>query len=230
LKGRKREEIKMNCKYHKESEAKFICEKCKQPICEECSVEVNGNKICSTCIQKSVFSDNNQYKKGGFLRSFVFFCFAVVPGAAQMHMDLFKRGFQLMIGFIGAIALFSFINTESMIPLFIIPIWFFSFFDSYAIKRRLEKGEAVEDEVIFEYNIIFSNKKAVGIVILTLGILGVLNALGHSVIGDMFDGRLYWAIKRSIVPIILVAAGIYILMKSKKNEKEAESFEEDITA
>lgn len=218
----------MNCKYHKESEAKFICDKCKQPICEECSIDVNGNKICSSCIQKSVFSDNSRYNKGGFISNFVFFCFAVVPGAAQMHMNLFKRGFQLMFGFIGAIALFSFINTESMIPLFIIPTWFFSFFDSYAIKRRLEKGEAVEDEVIFEYDIIFGNRKIVGIVMLILGMIGTVNALGHSVIGNMFDGQLYWAIKRSIVPIILVVAGVYILMKSKKTEKEAESIEEDI--
>jgi hypothetical protein len=58
--------------------------------------------------------------------------------------------------------------------------------------------------------------------------LGVVNAFQHSIIRNLFDGQLYWAIKRSMVPIILVAAGVYILMKSKKTEKEAESIEEDI--
>ena len=208
----------MNCKYHKEAEAKFICDKCKQPICEECSVDVNGNK-------KSVFSDNGQYYKGGFFESFAFFCFAVIPGAAQMYMNLFKRGFQLMVGFIASIVLFSYINTESMIPLIIIPTWFFSFFDSYAIRRRLRKGELVEDNIIFDYNILIGNKKIVGIVMLVLGFLGVANAFEHSVIQNIFGGQLYWAVKRSIIPIALVVAGAYILSKSRKTEEVVESTE-----
>jgi hypothetical protein len=217
----------MNCKYHKESEAKFICDKCKQPICEECSVDVNGNKLCSSCIQKSVYSDNAQYYKGGFLEGFAFFCFAVVPGAAQMYMNLFKRGFQLMFGFIASIVLFSYVNTESIIPLIIIPTWFFSFFDSYAIRRRLRKGEVVEDNTIFEYNILIGNKKIVGMIMLVLGVLGVVNAFEHSVLQKIFGGS-YYPIKRSIVPLALVLAGAYILLKSRKTGSEAENSENSI--
>lgn len=221
----------MNCKYHKESEAKFICDKCKQPICEECSVDVNGNRICRSCIQKSVFSDSNrQSRKGGILESFVFFCFACVPGAGHMYMSLFKRGFQLMIGFIGAISLFSYINTESMIPLIIIPVWFFSFFDSYAIRRKLRAGEDVDDELIFEYEVmleLLQNRKIVGVVILFLGFLGVANAFEYSVIEDLLGGRLYWSIKRSIIPFALVVSGVYILQRSRKPEKAARPEDND---
>lgn len=220
----------MNCKYHKESEAKFICDKCKQPICEECSVDVNGNKICSSCIQKSVFSGNDQYYKGGFFEKFAFFCFAVIPGAAQMYMNLFKRGFQLMIGFIASIVLFSYLNTESLIPLIIIPTWFFSFFDSYAIRRRLREGEAIEDNIIFDYNILIGNKKIAGIIMLVLGIVGVVNAFEHSTIQYIFGGQLYWSIKRSIIPIALVLAGAYIIRKSRKTENEAGNTEDNIEA
>jgi hypothetical protein len=218
----------MNCKYHKDAEAKFICDKCKQPICEECSVDVNGNKICSTCIQKSVFSNEGQYHKGGILENFAFFCFAVIPGAAQMYMNLFKRGFQIMFGFIASIVLFSYINTESMIPLIIIPTWFFSFFDSYAIRGRLRKGELVEDITIFDYKVVFENKRVVGIVMLVLGMLGVVNAFEHSVIQNIFGGQLYWAIKRSIVPIALVLAGVFILKRSKKVEYEVQESDMDL--
>ncbi|HPL98890.1 MAG TPA: B-box zinc finger protein [Bacillota bacterium] len=208
----------MNCKYHKESEAKFICDKCKQPICEECSVDVNGNKICSSCIQKSLFSENRQHQKPGFFENLAFFCFAVVPGAAQMYMGLFKRGFQLMFGFISAIVLFSYLNTEGMMLLIIIPTWFFSFFDSYAIRRRIRKGEEVGDTVIFDYDILIGNKRIVGMAMLLLGILGVVNAFEHSVIQHIFGGNLYWSIKRSIMPIALIGAGVYMLSKSKKKE------------
>ncbi|HYE81609.1 MAG TPA: B-box zinc finger protein [Clostridia bacterium] len=218
----------MNCKYHKESEAKYICDKCKQPICEECSVDVNGNKLCSNCIERSVFSNEGQYYKGGFFESFAFFCFACVPGAAQMYMNLFKRGFQLMFGFIGSIVLFSYVNTEGMIPLVIIPVWFFSFFDSYAVRRRLRRGEVVEDVTIIDYDILFSHKKVTGMVMLVLGILGVANAFEHSVMRDIFGGQLYWAVKRSIVPIALVLAGVYVLGKSKKTNAEEQDTEDDL--
>lgn len=218
----------MNCKYHKESEAKFICDKCKQPICEECSVEVNGSRICSHCIQKSVFSDNAQYHKGGFFEGFAFFCFACVPGAAQMYMNLFRRGFQLMFGFIASIVLFSYVNTEGMIPLIIIPLWFFSFFDSYAIRRRLGRGELVEDVEIFDYNIILRNKKVVGAIMLVLGVLGVANAFEHSVLSNLFGGEFYWAVKRSIIPLTLVLAGAYILLKSKRTGTTVEDNGSDV--
>ena len=215
----------MNCKYHKESEAKFICDKCKQPICEECTVDVNGNKVCSSCIQKSLLSDNGQYHKGSFFEKFVFFCFAVIPGAAQMYMNLFKRGFQLMFGFIAAIVLFSYINTESMIPLIVIPTWFFSFFDSYAIRRRIKKGEAVEDNEIFDYGIIIENKGIVGMVMMVLGVLGIINAFEYSPIQFILGGQLYSSIKRSVISIVLVMIGIYILIRSKKSEKEEKNIE-----
>ena len=217
----------MNCKYHKESEAKFICDKCKQPICEECSVDVNGNKICSSCIQKSLFSENRQHQKPGFFENLAFFCFAVVPGAAQMYMGLFKRGFQLMFGFISAIVLFSYLNTEGMMLLIIIPTWFFSFFDSYAIRRRIRKGEEVGDTVIFDYDILIGNKMLVGTAMLLLGILGAVNAFEHSVMQYIFGRNLYWSIKRSIMPIALIGAGVYMLSKSKKKE-EAKNTEDII--
>ena len=136
-----------------------------------------------------------------------------------MYMGLFKRGFQLMFGFISAIVLFSYLNTEGMMLLIIIPTWFFSFFDSYAIRRRIRKGEEVGDTVIFDYDILIGNKRIVGMAMLLLGILGVVNAFEHSVIQHIFGGNLYWSIKRSIMPIALIGAGVYMLSKSKKKEE-----------
>lgn len=210
----------MNCKYHAESEAKFICDKCKQPICEECSVDVNGNKICGSCIQKSLLPDNNPNHKGSIFERFAFFCFAVIPGAAHMYMNLFKRGFQLMFGFIASIVLLSYINTESMIPLIIIPAWFFSFFDSYAIRKKIRNGEVVEDEPVFDYKIFIENKKIVGIIMLLLGVIGIINAFEHSTIRNIIGGPLYWAIKRSVVPFALILAGVYILVKGRAGKKQ----------
>lgn len=220
----------MNCKYHKEAEAKYICEKCKQPICEECSVEVNGNKVCSTCIQNSLLSNKGEARKGGFLESVLFFCFAAIPGAAHMYMNLFKRGFQLMITFFAAGVLFGYVNFESFIPLVLIPTWFFSFFDSYAIRRKLRNGEVVEDTQVYDYNIFFRYKRYVGIGMVVLGIFGITNELGYSIVRHLFGwwDELYWAIKRSIIPFVMVMTGVYILSKSRKAKMEAEPTENNI--
>ncbi|MGE5632005.1 MAG: B-box zinc finger protein [Caulobacteraceae bacterium] len=218
----------MNCKYHKESEAKYICEKCKQPICDECAVEVNGGKICSSCISKSVFSNKGEAHRSSLFESFIFFCFAVVPGAAQMYMNLFKRGFQLMITFIGSITILIYLNVESFIPLVLIPAWFFSFFDSYAIRRRLRNGEEVEDVEVYEYSIFIKYKKYTGVAMLILGALGIVNAFEHTGLRLIFGSNLYWSIKRSIIPMVLVLAGIYTLTRTKKAKEEADTFEKNI--
>jgi len=86
----------------------------------------------------------------------------------------------------------------------------------------------VEDVTIIDYDIIFRNKKIVGMVMLVLGVLGVANAFEHSVLRNIFGGQLYWAIKRSIVPIALVLAGVYVLGKAKKTVTEEEDTENDM--
>lgn len=57
-----------------------------------------------------------------------------------MHMGLFRRGLQLMILTFGGVSLISFIGLDFLIPLVLIPAWFFSFFESYHLRRQMEKG------------------------------------------------------------------------------------------
>lgn len=221
----------MKCKYHKESEAKYICEKCKQPICEECAIDVKGNKICNTCVLDSMQPNRREVRRGGLLESFLFFCFASIPGAAHMYMNLFKRGFQLMITFIASMVVFSYANIESLIPLVMIPTWFFSFFDSYSIRKRLRSGEIIEDVEVYDYNIFIANRKYVGVAMVLIGLIGATNALGYSVFRSIFGmEEIYWAIKRSLIPLGLVVTGTYILLKSRHTKMESESTDNDIEA
>lgn len=213
----------MNCRYHKESEAKYICEKCKQPVCEACAVEVMGKRVCNRCIERSLFANEQQPRRGGFFERFAFFCFAVIPGAAYMYMNLFRRGFQMMFTVIAALIVVSYVNIEALIPLIIVPSWFFSFFDSYYLRRRLRNDEVVEDELLYDYNMIFKYKKIVGVSMLILGIIGLTNALQYwqieRIFGSYFSG-FYWSIRRSIVPLLLILVGTGILRRSRKNEED----------
>ena len=155
------------------------------------------------------------------IRDFLFFCFSLIPGAAQMSMGLFKRGVQLMVTTIGAFSLLLSFNTEQLVPVICLPLWFFSFFDGYNIRKQLAAGNTINDEEVYSYNIFFNNKKFLGLGLLLLGLIGFVNALPNSLIISLFgigSQNIYWMLRKSIVPLFLIVAGSYLLLKSRKIE------------
>lgn len=211
----------MKCKNHKDEEAKFICDKCKMPICEQCATEVRGNKVCINCLDHAVYAERDRVERIGFWNKFVFFMFACIPGAGQMQLGLFKRGMQLMLTFIGGIVIVSYSNVESFLPLVIIPTWFFSFFDAYNARKKVLAGEMVEDIEAYNYEFIINNKKILGVALVVFGFMGLLNAIDRTfyIFGLRFDD-FYWVIKRAVIPFVFVISGLLLLSKLKKAEKE----------
>lgn len=114
----------MQCKYHPNEEALALCEKCKNPICSECTLQIDGRNICHHCIQTTFFSDLPQESKPSFIDKFLFLCTSLVPGAAHMKMGLMRRGLQLMILALGVIVIATYIGLDLIIPLALIPTWF----------------------------------------------------------------------------------------------------------
>lgn len=226
------EENILNCQNHKDKDAKFICEKCKKPICDECSAEVMGKKVCRNCIDKALFSEgaNRSNSHRSFLHELFFFCCSCIPGVAQLSMGLFKRGMQLMITFIGAFVLFSYVNVESFIPLIVIPLWFYSFFDSYFLRKKLDSGIQLEDSLVYDYSIVVRNKTVLGVAMLIFGFVGLLNCMdffnGYDIFGFKFRS-IIWVVKRSIFPLLLVLAGFLLISKSKKDGVEEVNIEEE---
>lgn len=217
-----REMNKMDCRYHKGIDAKYVCEKCKQPICEQCMLEIKGKYICKECADITLFSKvGESASKKSFFREFIFFCFSLIPGAAQMSMGLFKRGMQLMITIFGVFAILVYFSTEQLIPVICIPIWFFSFFDGYNIKKQKEAGRDIEDREVYDYNLFIKNKRLLGTGLLLLGVLGLANALPSYTITKLFGegaNNVYWVIKRSTIPLFLILLGAYLLAKSRNTD------------
>lgn len=215
----------MKCKNHKDEEAKFICDKCKMPICEACATDVRGSKVCFNCIEHAVYSEQDRTERRGFWGKLLFFICACIPGAAHMQMGLFKRGMQLMLTFIGGIVLISYASIESLLPLVIIPTWFFSFFDAYNAKKKMLAGERVEDTEAYNYQFIVNNKKILGIALVIFGFMGLLNAVDHvfysaiNIFGLQIN-EFFWIAKRAIIPGLLIISGVLLLSKLKKTEKE----------
>ncbi|MEA4962524.1 hypothetical protein [Lutispora sp.] len=153
------------------------------------------------------------------IRDILFFCFSLIPGAAHMSMGFFKRGVQLMITTIGAFSLLISFNTEQLVAVVCLPLWFFSFFDGYNIRRQIAAGNTIKDEEVYSYDIFFNNKKYLGLGLLLLGLIGLINSLPNSLIISLFGVRsqnIYWMLRRSIVPLFLIIIGLYLLIKSRK--------------
>lgn len=158
------------------------------------------------------------------IRNIIFFCFSLIPGAAQMSMGLFRRGVQLMVTTIGAFTLLLSFNLEQLIPVICMPLWFFSFFDGYNIKKQIDLGKNVEDQEVYNYDLLLKNKKFLGIAFLALGLIGFLNTIPNSILisilGDNYQ-RIYWTLRRSIVPLFMIVLGISLLFKSRKIEAKS---------
>jgi len=216
----------MYCNYHSTQEALSICEKCKQPICPDCTIKVENTTVCRQCVQQNLFSEQPiQLKRITISEKLLFFIFSLIPGAAHMHMGLFRRGLQLMIITFGGASLVDFIGLDFLIPLVLIPAWFFSFFESHHLRKQLEKGQVISDDDLFnrqflDYTPLLKNRRLLGISIVVVGIFSLLRELERSPLLDRFFGGLnynyYYLLKSSLIPLCLILSGIYLILKAKQ--------------
>lgn len=214
----------MNCKYHPNQEAQSICVKCKSPICSECTIKVNDYTACHQCVEQNLSSTpiSNPLPtsiKRTFSEKFLFLCFSLIPGAAHMHLGLFRRGLQLMIITFGGAALIDFIGLDFLIPFAIIPAWFFSFFESHHLKRQVEKGRSVNDQdlfdrQLFDYTPLLKNRRLIGIGIVVIGVLSLMRVLDNTRVLDRLFGNYFYILRGSFIPVCLILGGIYLIIKA----------------
>jgi len=223
----------MNCKYHSTLEAQSLCEKCKQPICLDCTIKVDDKTVCRHCVQQNLFSAQPAVKRS-FSDKFLFFCFSLIPGAAHMHMGLFRRGLQFMIIVFGGASLISFIGLDFLIPLVLIPAWFFSFFESNHFRRQQEKGQVIIDEDLFDrhlfnYTPLLKNRRLIGSTIILVGIFSLIRELERYTFLDRIFGNwnYHYLIRGSFIPLCLIVAGVYLIAKAKQPTKTISDINEN---
>src|SRR5690554_2228587 len=121
--------MKMKCKNHEKKEAVYICRQCSQPICDDCRLNINGENVCRNCAEGGY----SKPREGKLKTLFHFLC-SLVPGAGQMQQAAMKRGVQIMLSFFTLGVIASTLHTEELL-FFAAVIWFYSFFDSYHVKK-----------------------------------------------------------------------------------------------
>jgi len=225
----------MNCKYHPNQEAQSICVKCKNPICSECTIKVADKTACRQCLEQNLSfnpvatTSLTSIPRKTLLEKLLFLCYSLIPGAAHMHLGLFRRGLQLMIITFGGIALINFIGLDFLIPFVVIPAWFFSFFESHHLRRQVEKGQAISDQdlfnrQLFDYTPLLKNRRLIGSTIIVIGILSLIRQIDrYSFIPRLIGNWDYYQLLRgSLIPLCLVLGGIYIIVKAKQSKLSEE--------
>jgi len=231
----------MNCAYHNELEASFTCVECGSNICKECAVNDNGRIICLQCAnKKSVpiikntsksstqynntekdvnynYNNNNQKRHSAFWATI----FSFIPGAGHMYLGIMDRGLQLMLAFFGIIIITNLFYSAEFLSILTVIVWFYSFFDCFHIRKKIERGEDVVGEHIFNFDFKKVNTNQVGIGFVALGGIVLLNEIFSQLLYASNRIQISTEVLRTLrnltFPVVLIVIGFIILNKAKKN-------------
>lgn len=147
---------------------------------------------------------------------------SVIPGAGHMYLGYQKKGLFIMGSFLFSIFFMGWLGIS--ILLFLLPlIWFYSFFDAMHIADG-SQGE-MKDQGFDLPNI---KDEWIGFALITIGVVILLERILYPLI----DYQIRRYIQTSLISLIFILLGIYILRKNKKitildDEDQEEDYHED---
>lgn len=207
-----RELMLMKCKFHPEKPGGAACSKCGGPLCGECAVHTQGSVFCRTCLGMGSGAGPSPSWGGHAVavnkKLLLALCVFLPPGVGYMYMGLIKRGLVAMIGFyfLAFLVVASPGLPLSLLAMLSMPVLYFAcIFDSFAICRRAEAGEAVPDGAGRAIASLLSNKKLCMALIAALALAFGLLALGFAV-----------RILIGFLPLVVIFLGLYVIFFWKK--------------
>lgn len=171
------------------------------------------------------------------IRAILFFTFSCIPGCGQMHQGYMKRGISQTILCCGVLAVAVFLEIGAL-AILLVPLWLYSFFDSYNLRRQRMDGTEDEDTYLFGMSDLDSRRlselfsKRHSLIGWTLVLLG-LYALYRIVVGqlmrwiselfpwmDWLYNLLVWDAPRILGTLLIIALGLWFIRGPKKRAPE----------
>ncbi len=144
---------------------------------------------------------------------------SVMPGAGHMYLGYQKKGLLIMGTFLFSIFFMGWLGISML--LFLLPlIWFYSFFDAMHI------ADGSQDEVKNQDLTLPDIKPEwIGFALIGIGVL----TLAERILFPLIDYRIRQYVQTTIVSLIFILGGIFMLMKNKRSGfvDEAEEEEEE---
>lgn len=142
---------------------------------------------------------------------------SVIPGAGHMYLGYQKKGLIIMGSFFFSIFFMGWLGISML--LFLLPlIWFYSFFDAMHIADGSQ--EEIKNQLLILPDI---KPEWMGFALIGIGVMIMLERILYPLID--YEIRRY--IQTSIVSLIFILVGIYMLMKSKKSIETHDETEEE---
>lgn len=157
---------------------------------------------------------------------FLTFITALIPGVGYMYLGLIKKGVQILALFLLIEPVLRLLGIGFLSFIVRLPIWFYTFFDTFRVARKMDRGEIVEDSEFiykkyengtvsaqYDFNKMGKNLwVTIAWALIILGSIAILDKVFRPY-------EIYSLIKNYIsnllLPVILVLAGVYMLFKNK---------------
>lgn len=156
---------------------------------------------------------------GKKISSFLLFLFSFLPGANYMFMGLMKKGIFAMSSFFMSIYLISYFHL--LLFIFTLPIiWFYSFFDGFRIKRNLNAGIYVDDNIDPIINFIKKYTFQILIVLLAIFAFSFISTFFNTTLNFFGISRYYYGTRISsiLLPLIIIIVG-YLFIRQSSSKK-----------
>lgn len=198
----------MKCVNHPEIEAEALCVNCHAPVCGECRVTLEDRDYCQSCLVENVEFFNKGFNKN--VNMFWALLLSLIPGAGYMYLGLMNRGLQTMIIFFGIFFIQATIHLD--IIYFMVPVIFYSIFDTRQLARKMCEGNVVEDIPLVDIGKYHNWQNMLGYILIGIGVLALVENFVPSFIP--------WTIRQMASPVIIIALGVFILYKNLKGGRD----------
>ena len=162
---------------------------------------------------------------------------ACVPGCGQMCQGYMKRGISQTI-ILCVLAFIAVFLEMGALTVLIAPLWLYSFFDSFNLRRQIREGMAPEDEFMFGLSEMDSRKltrilsrrgSLIGWVLVAVGLYNVYQILARRILGTLRDyfpifdwlhSLLVWDMPRILGTVLIIALGLWFIKGPKAPKEE----------
>ena len=177
-------------------------------------------------------------------RGLLLLLFSCVPGCGQMYQGYMRRGISQTILCCAAIALAVFLEIGALVVL-VVPLWLYSFFDSFDLHRRLSGGgleslgTAEPDAFLFGISeldaerlsrLLDKRHSLIGWTLVLLGVYALYNTVAREVLGFLreifpWTGWIYdllvWDMPRIAGTLLIIALGVWFIRGPRRRTEDA---------
>ena len=164
------------------------------------------------------------------------FLTSCVPGCGEMYQGYMKRGMSILTIFCGIFALAVFLEIGALAVL-MLPVWLFSFFDSYNLRAQAEADAAPPDGYLFGLSDVDSRQMSallqkrhslVGWGLVAVGVYIFYSTVADWVVNFFYqffdawwlDRVLSYDVPRLAVTMGIIALGVWFIRGPKREKSE----------